>query len=287
MNNRFIINYVPGTTALHRLNGATKLLLFLTMTVYVIMSFDVRVLGVMFALCAGLIVSMRPNWKPILFVTAFMTVTAGIVGSLIIILVKPVAGEIHVGGATEIIRWNSRFFLTWELLWYVGAMFFKRLCSLAAALVLVLSITPSEIASGLNALGLPYKACTIISLAFRAIPDVARDFLDIKNALSLRGIELDPRRAGLLSRLRQTTLILVPLIMTSFGRVETIANAMDLRGFGKNRTRTWYRRNPPAAADWLVRAFTLLLAAFCVYYIARYRIINPPPYDYWCPWIER
>ncbi|MDR0638609.1 MAG: energy-coupling factor transporter transmembrane protein EcfT [Spirochaetaceae bacterium] len=287
MNNRFIINYVPGTTALHRLNGATKLLLFLTMTVYVIMSFDVRVLGVMFALCAGLIVSMRPNWKPILFVTAFMTVTAGIVGSLIIILVKPDAGQTHVGGATEIIRWNSRFFLTWELLWYVGAMFFKRLCSLAAALVLVLSITPSEIASGLNALGLPYKACTIISLAFRAIPDVARDFLDIKNALSLRGIELDPRRAGLLSRIRQTTLILVPLIMTSFGRVETIANAMDLRGFGKNRTRTWYRRNPPAAADWLVRAFTLFLAAFCVYYIARYRVIDPAPYDYWCPWIER
>jgi energy-coupling factor transport system permease protein len=286
MNNRFIINYVPGTTPLHRLNGATKLALFFTMTVYVIMSFDVRVLAVMFVLCAGLIVSMKPNWKPILFVTAFMTVTAGLVGSLIVILVKPGTGQTHVGGATEIIRWNSHFFLTWELLWYVGALFFKRLCSLSTALVLVLSITPSEIASGLNAMGLPYKACTIISLAFRAIPDVARDFLDIKNALSLRGVELDPKRAGLLSRLRQTALILVPLIMTSFGRVETSANAMDLRGFGKNRTRTWYRLNPPTAADWLVRAFTLLLAAFCAYYIVWYRVMNPPLYDYWCLWID-
>jgi energy-coupling factor transport system permease protein len=75
--------------------------------------------------------------------------------------------------------------------------------------------------------------------------------------------------------------------MTSFGRVETIANAMDLRGFGKNRTRTWYRHNPPAAADWIVRIFTVLLAAFCVYYIVQYRVINPPPYDYWCPWVDR
>ncbi|MDR2053848.1 MAG: energy-coupling factor transporter transmembrane protein EcfT [Treponema sp.] len=285
MNNRFVINYAPGATTMHRLNGTTKVLLFLVMTVYVIMSFDVRILAPMFVLCAGLIVSMKPNWKPIFFVTAFMTVMAGILGSLLIILVRPEAGENHVGAATYIVRWSGRFFLTRELLWYVGAMFFKRLCSLAAALVLILSITPSEIASGLNALGLPYKACIIISLAFRTIPDVARDFLDIKNSLSMRGVELDPRRAGLVSRLRQLTLVLVPLIMTSFGRVETIANAMDLRSFGKNRKRSWYSHNPPAKTDWLVRSFTVLLAAFCVYYIVRHRIISPPPYDYWCPWI--
>jgi energy-coupling factor transport system permease protein len=286
MNNRFVINYAPGATAIHRLNGTTKVLLFLVMTVYVIMSFDVRVLGVMFILCIGLIVSMKPHWKPILFVVAFMTVMAGIVGSLLIILVRPEAGETHVGAATYIVRWGRHFFLTRELLWYVGAMFFKRLCSLSTALVLVLSITPSEIASGLNALGLPYKACVIISLAFRTIPDVARDFLDIRNSLSLRGLELDPKRAGLISRLRHFSLILVPLIMTSFGRVEIIANAMDLRSFGKNRKRTWYGHNPPARADWLVRALTALLAAFCVYYIVRHRILNPPLYEYWCPWIS-
>jgi energy-coupling factor transport system permease protein len=284
MNNRFVINYAPGATAMHRLNGTTKVLLFLVMTVYVIMSFDVRILGLMFVLCIGLIVSMKPHWKPILFMAAFMTVMAGILGSLLIILVRPQAGEAHVGAATYIVRWSGRFFLTRELLWYVGAMFFKRLCSLSTALVLVLSITPSEIASGLNALGLPYKACVIISLAFRTIPDVAREFLDIRNSLSLRGLELDPKRAGLFSRIRHLSLILVPLIMTSFGRVETIANAMDLRSFGKHRKRTWYSHNPPSRADWFVRAITLLLAAFCIYYIARYRIINPPPYDYWCPW---
>jgi energy-coupling factor transport system permease protein len=287
MNNRFVINYTPGATAVHRLNGTTKVLLFLTMTVYVIMSFDVRVLAPMFALCFGLIVSMKPHWKPILFVTAFMTVMTGILGSLLIILVRPEAGENHVGAATYIVRWSGRFFLTKELLWYVGAMFFKRLCSLGTALVLVLSITPSEIASGLNALALPYKACVIISLAFRTIPDVARDFLDIRNSLSMRGVEFDPKRAGLVSRLRQLTLVLVPLIMTSFGRVETIANAMDLRSFGKNRRRTWYSHNPPMGADWFVRSFTLLLAVFCAYYIIRHRIIEPPPYDYWCPWISR
>jgi energy-coupling factor transport system permease protein len=215
-----------------------------------------------------------------------MTVMAGGIGSLLIILIRPGAALNHVGGATLIVQWNENLYLTWELLWYTGAMFFKRLCSLAAALVFILAITPSELAAGLNALGLPYKACIVISLAFRTIPDIARDFEDIRNSMMMRGAELDPARTNLFSRLKHTALILTPLIMTSFGRVDTIANAMDLRGFGKLKRRSWYSGNPPSKADRAVRLLIVLLAAFCVYYIVRRRIISPPLYDYWCPWIS-
>jgi energy-coupling factor transport system permease protein len=280
-----MINYNPGASALHRLNGATKVAGFIVMTLFVIMTYDVRVMAVMFFLCAAGIASMKPNWKPILFVAAFMTVTAGIIGSLLIILIKPGSGLTHVGAATYLVRFSERFYLTKELLWYVGAMFFKRLASLATALVFVLAITPSELASGLNAAGLPYKACIIISLAFRTIPDIARNFLDIKNSMMIRGMELDPKRAGLFTRLSQMTLILVPLLLTSFSRVDVIANAMDLRRFGKLKKRTWYRGAPPSFSDRIARTVILLFALFCAYYIVWRRIINPAPYEYWCPWV--
>jgi energy-coupling factor transport system permease protein len=188
MNNRFMINYNPGASALHRLNGATKVSGFIVMTVFVIMTYDVRVMAVMFILCVAGIVSMKPNWKPILFVAGFMTVTAGIIGSLLVILIKPGSGLTHVGAASYLVRFSERFYLTRELLWYVGGMFFKRLTSLATALVFILAITPSELAAGLNAAGLPYKACIIISLAFRTIPDIARNFLEIKNSMMIRGM---------------------------------------------------------------------------------------------------
>jgi energy-coupling factor transport system permease protein len=81
------------------------------------------------------------------------------------------------------------------------------------------------------------------------------------------------------------TLILVPLIMTTFGRVDTIANAMDLRRFGNLKKRTWYSHNPPTRADWIVRVLVALTALVCVYYIIQYRIIHPAPYEYWCPWV--
>jgi energy-coupling factor transport system permease protein len=281
-----MINYSPGSSPLHRLNGATKVAGFVVMTVFVIMTYDVRVMAVMFLLCVAGIVSMKPHWKPILFVAAFMTVTAGIIGSLLVILIKPGSGLTHVGAATYLVRFSERFYLTGELLWYVGAMFFKRLTSLATALVFVLAITPSELAAGLNSVGLPYKACVIISLAFRTIPDIARNFVDIKNSMMVRGMELDPKRAGLFTRLSQTALILVPLLLTSFSRVDTIANAMDLRRFGKLKKRTWYSGAPPSRSDRAARLVILLFALFCAYYIVRWRVISPSPHEYWCPWVS-
>jgi energy-coupling factor transport system permease protein len=285
MNKRFVINYSPGGSALQRLNGSTKIAAFAVITAYIIMNFDLRLLALMFVICSAGVISMKPNWKTIVFVVAFLTITAGIIGSLMIILIKPETGQSHVGGETFILRFNSRFYLTWELLWYVGVMFFKRLTSLSSALVFILSITPSELAGGLNHLGLPYKACTIISLAFRTIPDIARNFNDITNSLAMRGVELNPRRAGPLKRLLAMPLVLAPLIISSFGRVEIIANAMDLRSYGKLKKRSWYAHVPPARADYLVRVLSAVLACFCVYYIINNRVINPPAFDYWCPWI--
>ena len=284
MNNRFMINYSPGTTPLHRLNGTTKVFAFIVITVYVIMTFDVRVMLPMFLLCCMGIVSMKPNWKPVFFMLGFLTVMAGVIGSLMIILIRPSSGLTHVGAETILIRFTDHFFISRELLWYVGAMFFKRLTSFSTAILFILAITPSQLAAGFNKIGMPYKVCTIISLAFRTIPDIARDFTDIKNSLMTRGIEMDSRKVGIGKRLKQTVMVLAPLIITSFGKVGNIANAMDLRGYGRLKKRSWYSEPPPTRSDWFARCIIVLLACFVVFYIIYFRNINPAPFNYWAPW---
>jgi len=284
MNNRLLINYSPGTTPIHRLNGATKVMGFIVVTVYIIMTFDARVMLPMFLLCTAGVISTRPNWKPILLIMGFMFIMAGVIGSLMIILIRPSSGLTHVGGETILIRWTDHFFISRELLWYVGAMYFKRLCSLSTAILFILAITPSELAAGFNKIGMPYKICTVLSLAFRTIPDIARDYIDIKNSLMMRGVELDTRKVGLGARLKQTVFILSPLIMTSFGRIGTIANAMDLRGFSKLKKRSWYSEREPVIADWIARGIIGLVAVFVVYYIVFVRVLNPPAFSYWSPW---
>jgi len=285
MHKRFLISYSPGTTPLQQLNGTTKVLGFIAITVFIIMTFDVRLLLPMFLLCMIGVASMRPNWKIILFMFTFLFVMAGLIGSTTIILVRPSSGLERVGAENIFFQLNERFFLSYELLWFVGVMFFKRVCSLASAALFILAITPSEIASGLNKIGIPYKLCTILALAFRTIPDIARDFVNIKNSLMTRGIELDSRKVSLRERLKQNVLMLAPLIMTSFGKVNSIANAMDLRGYGKQKKRTWYSQKEPTRADWIARGIISLLALFCLYYIIM-RVIDPPTYDYWAWWVN-
>ena len=48
------------------------------------------------------------------------------------------------------------------------------------------------------------------------------------------------KKASLVNRLKAASSILIPLILSSLDRIETISNAMELRGFGKDKKRTWY-----------------------------------------------
>ena len=51
--------------------------------------------------------------------------------------------------------------------------------------------------------------------------------------------------------------ILLPLVMSSLNRIETVSNAMELRGFGKEKKRTWYVQRRLQKNDWLTIGFVL------------------------------
>jgi len=285
MNNRFLINYTPGSTPIHRLNGTTKVLGLMVLIASILSTFDVRFLGGIFLFLFICIATMKPNWKPIRFLFLLQFLFSGLLGSILIIVIAPDVGVEMCG--QETIFWRSsitNLYLSYEALWYVFALYFKRLTSLAASVLFILSITPSELAAGLNSLGVPYKICTIVSLAFRTIPDIGRNYTDIKNAMEMRGMNY--ARGGIFRRLKQYSSLLVPLIVSSFSRVENIANSMDLRSYGKNKHRTWYALNPPESGDFVASAFLLILFFATVFYIIYIRVIHAPIANFWCPWVD-
>ena len=287
MNNRFVINYTPGPTYLHQLSGFTKVFLFIVMTVGIISTYDVRILWPFCIVNVIMILTMKPNWKPIIFMFLFTFFTVTVIGNIMLFFVSPDAGLNNCG--VEHIIWSSasgRFYISKEWIWYVYVVFVKRTASFASVISFALMTTPSEFASGLNRCGLPYKVCTIISLAYRTIPDIANDFIDIRNSMMMRGVELG-KKAPLGKRLKNNVTLLVPLIMSSFGKVTNIANAMDLRGYGKNKKRTWYAEHEPTKHDKLIRGITTALGILVIGYILWARIIDPWPAKIWCPWVLR
>ena len=78
-----------------------------------------------------------------------------------------------------------------------------------------------------------------MALALRYIPDIQREYHDIAQSQQARGIGMS-KKASLVRRLKVASSILIPLILSGMDRIEVISNAMELRGFGKNKKRTWY-----------------------------------------------
>ena len=285
MNNKLVINYTPGPTFFHRLSGFTKVFLFFVMTFAIICSFDIRILLPLLIINILEIISMKPNYKPILVMFAISFITVTLIGNVMLFVVSPEAGLNNVG-AEHILWQGSKYYLSKEFLWYIFIIWLKRTASFASVMAFALATTPSQFASGLNKCGIPYKVCTIVSLAYRTIPDIANDYINIHNSMMMRGVELS-KKASLWQRLKNNVLLLVPLIFTAFSKVGNIANAMDLRGYGKKKKRTWYAENEPTKGDLLIRALTVLLLLAGIYYVVRYRFIDPWPAKFWCPWLAR
>ena len=286
MNNRLVINYTPGPTFFHKLSGFTKVFLFLVMTVAIISTFDIRLLIPLLIINVAEVISMKPNWKPIVVMFSITFITVTVIGDLMLFAVSPDAGLNNIGAETIIWSSGGRYYLSKEFLWYIFVVFVKRTTSFFSVMAFALATTPSEFASGLNRCGLPYKVCTIVSLAYRTIPDIANDFINIRNSMMMRGVEFS-KKASIFTRLKNTVLLLIPLILSSFGKVGNIANAMDLRGYGKNKKRTWYAENDPTKHDYIIRTLTVMLLVATVYYIIMYRFIHPWPVRFWCPWLKR
>ena len=112
----------------------------------------------------------------------------------------------------------------------------------------------------LSSIGVSYKASFALALTLRYFPDMIRDYNDIALAQQARGLDLS-KKEKLGKRLKNMMNIFVPLIFSSLERVDVVSNAMDLRGFGKHKKRTWYAYKPLVKNDYLALAISIAILA--------------------------
>ena len=72
------------------------------------------------------------------------------------------------------------------------------------------------------------------------------------------------KKESLVKRLKSASAILIPLILSSMDRIEVISNAMELRGFGKNKKRSWYMARRFTKWDILAMLGSALLLAAAI-----------------------
>ncbi len=254
-----LISYEKKDTPIHKLNGFTKLVFFIVWCITSAMTFDTRILLLMLVMGFVIYAVAKVRWKQVS--TIFGAVMFFMVINLTcIFFFAPYQGCEIYNSRTEIVHLFGKYTLTWQQLFYEFNVFIKYFTVIPAVFIFLTTTDPSELASSLNGIGVPYSIAYSLEIALRYIPDVQDEFRRIRNAQQARGIEMSSK-GKLLDRIKSTAAIIFPLLFSTMERIDVVSNAMELRGFGKQKKRTWYSRKPLKVADYLTIVF---IVAFCV-----------------------
>lgn len=234
-----VIDYVPGTTVLHRMNPVAKL-----------------------GLAAGIIIATftadtYPMLLGLLALTLVLGVYAGVFNRLasLLKLLIPLAVVMFLL-QTAFMRTGAPlvFWMTTD-----GAVTGSKACLrlLGVALPLILMLTVTKLNDLANAcvekLHVPYKYAFTFTTALRFVPIFGQEMNAIMEAQTARGVEYDTKNP-----FRKLTLMLplcIPLLVSSVGKADATALAAEQRGFYLRTHASSYKRYPMAPMD--VTAFVI------------------------------
>lgn len=252
-----MLTYIERCSPVHALSGATKLIVFLLFSTAAMLTYDTRVLFGMLMLSIGVFIISKIKLHEIAFVLLFILFFL-LLNNLAIYLFSPQEGVRIYGTSHELLHIFGRYNLTLEQLFYQLNVTLKYFVVIPVALLFIVTTHPSEFAASLNKIGINYKIAYSVSLALRYIPDIQRDYRSISQTQQARGIDIS-RNEKMIKRIKNISTIIIPLILSSLDRIEVISNAMELRGFGKYKKRSWYSEKKATKKDYMIIFVGLLI----------------------------
>ena len=259
---RNIFNFVDRPSPIHRLTGATKLVCLLLWSFAAMSTYDTRLLVFLTLLSLVLFALSRIRFSDVSFLVSFMAAFM-VLNNVLIFVFSPQHGVTLYGSSHPLLSLGGQYVITREQLFYHLNLVLKYFATIPIVLLFVCTTNPSEFAASLNRIGIKYTVAYSVALALRYIPDIQKNYHEISQAQQARGIEMS-RKQNLVKRLKSAAAILIPLILSSMDRIEVVSNAMELRGFGKGKKRTWYMGRPFRPADILAMVFCALLLAAAI-----------------------
>ncbi|MFF2446524.1 energy-coupling factor transporter transmembrane component T family protein [Neobacillus sp. NPDC058068] len=259
-----MLSYIERISPVHRLTGVTKLICFLIWSSIAMLTYDTRVLVFLFLFSIGVFIVSKVRLSEVAFVLLFILFFL-LINNLAIYVFSPQEG-VGIYGTSHVLVdiGGGRYSLTLEQLFYQFNVTLKYFTVIPAAILFIVTTNPSEFAASLNRIGVSYRISYAVSLALRYIPDIQRDFRNISMSQQARGIDMS-RKEKLPRRIKNAASIIIPLILSSLDKIEIISNAMELRGFGKNKKRTWYRARPFQKIDIITLILFVLMLIVTLY----------------------
>lgn len=270
-----LFNYIDRVSPIHRLTGASKLICLLLWSFAAMSSFHTPMLVGLTLAALVLFRVSKIRLKDVSFLLGFTAVFM-VMNNVLIFLFSPLHGVEIYGTEHVLFSIGGPYAVTAEQLFYHLNVVLKYACTIPVVILFVSTTNPSEFAASLSRVGVSYRVAYAVALALRYIPDVQRSYHDISQAQQARGIEMS-KKASLVNRLKAASAILIPLILSSLDRIEVVSNAMELRGFGKDKRRTWYMGRKFSTQDicFMAGAVALLILSLALTAFNGGRFYNP------------
>jgi len=270
-----VFGYIPRNIPVHKLTGASKLMLTFALSIAAMITFDTRFMVFVIIVSFILFAVSKLKFSDFKAVLALLLLFM-LINNIAIYLFAPEQGVLIYGTRNELLFITNHYRVTSEQLFYQLNVTLKYFAIVPVALVFFLTTEPGEFASSLNTIKVHYKVAYAVSLSLRYIPDVQRNYREISQAQQARGVDIS-KKASLWARLAGILTILFPLVFTSLDKIDLISNAMELRGFGRLKKRTWYSSRFFTKWDYVIMGFCILcvLLSVLTLIINNGRFFNP------------
>ena len=227
--------YFPGTSAVHRLDPRTKLIMLVVYIVALFLAVDWISYGVVFAFLVLVIAVSRIPLKAIV---------RGMKPLVFILIFTGALNLFFTAGQTELVSfWGVHIYM--EGLKQAFLMVIRILMLITGTFLLTYTTSPISLTDGLESLLNPLKVLRLpvhelsmmMCIAMRFIPTLIEETDKIMSAQKARGADFESGK--LLDRVKALVPILVPLFISAFRRADELATAMEFRCYqgGDGRTK--------------------------------------------------
>lgn len=246
------LEYVPGTSLLHRMNPVAKLIAAVAFALACFCSSNLVFLAVLLAVGFALAATcgmVKPTIGLAKAVFAFSLILA-----VVQILTTP-SGAVLVE-----LPWG--YIGTGSLLAALTTV--VRLMAAAIPLFLVFYVTKmNDITNSVvKVLHVPYKYAFTFTSTIHFIPVFMNDMKGIMEAQTARGVEFDA--GGIVHKVRLMVPLCVPLLVSSVRKTNSAAIAAEVRGFNLRTAASGFKEYPFAGFDVVAIVASLALVACAV-----------------------
>jgi len=153
-----------------------------------------------------------------------------------------------------------------------GLLVFRFIILIMLLNALVMSISTSQVTSGLfyllkpfEKIGFPVNDLTMVAqITLRYIPLVAEMAEKTAKAQAARGGDWEQRGFNPIRQAKRVLPLIVPILVNSLKRAETMALAMESRGFNAAETRSSLHRMNFTWEDWILLFAALAISALMI-----------------------